>query len=144
MKKTLCFCLLTISLSGCSVFEYFQLKPIEQDVVKLSTVAEFISINNEAINGHDATLSPGSYTIKVQYRTLLRDYICTFEFDAIGGNYYEIVDYMNEQPITLYRLEQTTAVWSNRFDPISPLGCNITYRFRDKPDTESKPNPKKN
>ena len=80
-----------------------------------------ISINGEAPeDAYRNLILPGDYRLQVLYRSYRRDYLCDFEFSAVGGRSYEVVDHSNEEPLVLYRSVRANGAWVERRDPVMP------------------------
>lgn len=98
---------------------------------QLRSWMEILSVNGEApADNYKLTLDPGSYQLEVLYETYRQDYLCHFEFTAVGGYSYEIVDHSNTQPLVLYRWERANGAWAERLDPVLPR-CEARPRQRD-------------
>lgn len=93
----------------------------ERTHAQLRSWMEILSVNGETPeNGYQVTLLPGIYQLEVLYRTYRKDYLCYFEFEAVGGLSYEIVDHSNPEPLILYRWQRANSAWAERLDPVLP------------------------
>ena len=82
---------------------------------------EILSVNGDTPDdGYKVTLLPGVYQLQVLYKTYRKDYLCHFDFEAVGGRSYEIVDHSNPEPLILYRWKRANGAWAERLDPVVP------------------------
>ena len=110
--------LFALLLSGCVTQPEHQ---SEGDYAKLKSWMEILTINGESPKDpYEARLLPGIYHLKVLYKTYRKDYLCYFEFEAVAGRSYEIVDHSNTEPLVLYRWRRVNGLWAERTDPIKP------------------------
>ncbi|QFU76241.1 hypothetical protein EY643_11535 [Halioglobus maricola] len=88
---------------------------------QLRSWMEILSVNGDTPDDrYNLTLIPGTYHLEVAYKTYRQDYLCHFEFEAVGGRSYEIVDHSNPEPLILYRWQRANGAWSERLDPVLP------------------------
>lgn len=88
---------------------------------QLRSWMEILSVNGEVPDdGYKVVLVPGIYQLDVLYETYHTDHLCHFEFEAVGGRSYEIVDHSNLEPLVLYRWERANGAWAERLDPVFP------------------------
>ena len=94
---------------------------IESTHAQLRSWMEILSVNGETPdNGYKLSLLPGVYQLEVSYKTYQQDYLCHFEFEAVAGRSYEIVDHSNPEPLILYRWQRANSLWAERLDPVLP------------------------
>ena len=92
------------------------------DYAKLKSWMEILSVNAETPDDpYEVSLIPGVYHLEVLYRTYRRDFVCRFEFEAVAGRSYEIVDHSNNEPLALYRWRRVNRFWAERTDPVEPV-----------------------
>jgi hypothetical protein len=95
----------------------------------LRTWHEIVSIDGETPDErYSATLSPGAHTLQIRLPTYRYDYLCRFEFEALAGRNYEIVDHSNPEPLILYRWRRANGLWAERLDPVLPTNCDKLVR----------------
>ena len=88
----------------------------------LSSWTPVVSINGEAPeDAYRNLILPGEYTLQVLYRTYRHDYLCHFEFTAVAGRSYEVVDHSNPEPLVLYRSVRANGAWVERREPVVPV-----------------------
>jgi hypothetical protein len=73
-------------------------------------------------------LEPGQHSMLVAGKTLQVRYLCLFEFAAVAGQSYEIVDQSNPLPLVLFRWKRQNALWAWRLDPVYPVNCEEEAR----------------
>ena len=112
MKFYGCFGLFLLALLLNACVEHPQLQ-VEGTQAQLRSWMEILSVNGEAPDdGYEVVLLPGIYQLEVLYETYRRDHLCHFEFEAVGGRSYEIVDHSNPEPLVLYRWERVHRAWA--------------------------------
>jgi hypothetical protein len=112
------FFLLALLLNAC--VEHPQLPP-DGSQAQLRSWMEILSVNGETPDdGYEVTLLPGVYQLEILYKTYRKDYLCDFDFEAVGGRSYEIVDHSNPEPLILYRWKRANGAWAERLDPVVP------------------------
>ncbi len=90
----------------------------------LRTWGEFMSLDGAAPPARfELQLEAGPHQVEVRYRTLQVDYYCLFEFEAVAGQVYEIIDQSNPYPLRLYRWKRQNALWASRSEPRDPSHC---------------------
>jgi hypothetical protein len=110
--------LLALLLSAC--VEHPQHRA-EGTQAQLRSWMEILSVNGETPDdGYEVTLLPGVYQLEVLYKTYRKDYLCHFDFEAVGGRSYEVVDHSNTEPLILYRWKRANGAWAERLDPVVP------------------------
>ena len=117
-NRCLSLMLLSLVLSACIATPQHR---IEGTHAQLRSWMEILSVNGETPdNGYKLSLLPGIYQLQVSYKTYQQDYLCHFEFEALGGRSYEIVDHSNPDPLILYRWRRANSLWAERLDPVLP------------------------
>ncbi|MEH6586281.1 MAG: hypothetical protein V7720_06965 [Halioglobus sp.] len=117
-SRCLCLFLLTLVLSACIATPEHR---TEGTHAQLRSWMEILSVNGEdPDNGYELILLPGIYQLEVLHRTYRQDYLCHFEFEALAGRSYEIVDHSNPEPLILYRWRRANSVWAERLESILP------------------------
>ena len=82
---------------------------------------EVVSVNGQAPeDGYQLMLLPGQHELTALLETYRVNYLCHFQFEAVAGATYEIVDHSNPKPLVLYRWERANGAWAERLDPIEP------------------------
>ena len=88
----------------------------------LDSLVPVIELDGQAPkNAYRLMLDPGPHTFQVKVEMYLRTYHCVFEFEAVAGEAYEIVDHSNAEPVVLYRWVRTNRFWAERVDPVRPV-----------------------
>jgi hypothetical protein len=88
-----------------------------------------ISVNGVDIEGrYKLDIDAGENTLVIVYHTYIKDYHCTFKWQAIAGIAYEVTDQENSYPLTLYRWQRKNRLWAMRLVPVDPLVCSVVDR----------------
>jgi hypothetical protein len=86
---------------------------------------KILSVNGSAPEDpYVVMLSPGPQQMDVLFQTYREEYLCRFEFEAVAGYSYDVVDHSNPQPLVLYRWVRVNGAWAERLDPVLPV-CEL-------------------
>ncbi len=122
MRAHVARCLLLLALTllqGC-VQPY--LARSDSDRALLLTSQRILQLDGEAPEDpYRLELPPGRHVVHVQYRTYSTHFNCRFEWDAVSGRVYEIVDHSSPEPLVLYRWSRANGLWAERSEPMSPV-----------------------
>jgi hypothetical protein len=95
----------------------------------LRTWHEIASVDGQTPeDDYELMLLPGPHEIEVLYETYKMNYLCRFQFEAVAGYSYDIVDHSNPEPLVLYRWKRANGLWAERLDPLAPVECVATPR----------------
>ena len=120
--KRMALVLAALALSAC-VEHHSHREGASQALVR--SWMKILSVNGTAPEDpYLVMLSPGPQQMDVLYRTYRQDYLCHFEFDAVAGYSYDVVDHSNPQPLVLYRWVRANGAWAERLDPVLPV-CEL-------------------
>lgn len=125
INRCLGLVLLALLLNACVEHPQHQAQGTH---AQLRSWMEILSVNGETPeDGYEVSLLPGTYQLDVLYKTYRKNYLCHFEFEAVGGRSYEVVDHSNPEPLILYRWQRANSAWSERLDPVLPR-CEVRPR----------------
>lgn len=122
------FCALLVSLLLCSCVQQAPLK-LGDGQIYLRSSYPMIKLDGAATpNFYRITTAAGRHQLTVRYKTVLRTYLCEFDWQAEAGQVYEVVRDNQADPLTLYRWTRVNALWASRTQARAPNACRLENR----------------